>query len=108
MSGIIYDFEVYKGKSDNNEADTDKLLIDGNVAKHSFTRTWKKIKTIRFILTFFSSINLMVKIKGEHLWSIATIHCDRLKGVKTALRQVKDLKKNVEVVLTTLEIPNRE
>ena len=44
----------------------------------------------------------MVKLKGEHLWSIATIHCDRLKGVKTALCQVKDLKKNVEVVLTTL------
>ena len=31
LLGIIYDFEMYTGKSDKNETDNEKLLMGGNV-----------------------------------------------------------------------------
>ena len=91
--GIIYDFEVYTGKSDKNETDNDKLLMGGNVV-HRLTRTLENDKNYKvYFDNFFSLINLMLKLKEEGFWAIATIRRDRLKCAKTALHTEKDLKK---------------
>ena len=91
--GIIYDFEVYTGNSDKNETDNDKLFMGGNVV-HRLIRTLEKDKNYEvYCDNFFSSINLMLKLKEECSWAIATVRRDRLKGAKTALRTKKDLKK---------------
>ena len=61
---------------------------------HKLTRTLEKDKNYKvYFDNFFSSIKLMLKLKQERFWAIATILCDRLKGAKTALRTEKDLKK---------------
>ena len=65
LLGIIYDFEVYTGKSDKNETDIEKLLMGGNVV-HRFTRTLENDKNYKvYFDNFFSLINLMLKLKEE-------------------------------------------
>ena len=74
MSGIIYDFEVYTEKLDKNEANNCKLLMDGNVL-HRLTRTLEKDKNYKvYFENFVSSVNLMLKLKEERFWTLATIH----------------------------------
>ena len=74
MSGIIYDFEVYTEKLDKNEANNSKLLMDGN-ALHGLTRTLEKDKNYKvYFENFVSSVNLMLKLKEERFWTLATIH----------------------------------
>ena len=92
VSGMVYDFEIYTGKSSKAEAQPN-LLMGGNVV-YRLTRTLpRNVNHKVFFDNFFSSIALMNCLKKDAFWAVATIRKDRLKGAADHLLSEKELKK---------------
>ena len=92
ISGILYDFEIYTGRTDKAQTKPE-LLMGGNVVNR-LTRTLPmNVNCKVYFDNFFSSIALMNSLKEDGLWSVATIRKDRLKGADKLLLSEKDLKK---------------
>jgi len=89
---MLYDFEVYTGKS-NKTKTKPELLMGGNVV-YRLTRTLPRNVNYKvFFDNFFSSISLMSCLKNDGFWAVATIRNDRLKGAQNHL-QSEELKKS--------------
>lgn len=92
VSGILYDFEVYTGKTTKAEAKPE-LLMGGNVVCCLTQSLPKNVNHKVFFDNFFSSIAIMNHLKNDGFWAVATIHKDRLKGADKYLLSEKELKK---------------
>ena len=92
VSGILYDFEVYTGKTTKAEAKPE-LLMGGNVVCRLTQSLPKKVNHKVFFDNFFSSIAIMNHLKNDGFWAVATIRKDRLKGADKHLLSEKELKK---------------
>jgi len=95
VSGMLYDFEVYTGKS-NKTKTKPELLMGGNVV-YRLTRTLPRNVNYKvFFDNFFSSIPLMSCLKNDGFWAVATIRNDQLKGAQNHLQSEKELKKSLQ------------
>ena len=92
ISGVIYDFEIYTGKSTTAETKPE-LLMGGNVV-YRLTRSLPENGNYKvFFDNFFTSIQLIIDLKNDGIWAVGTIRKDRLKGAQHYLLSEKDLKK---------------
>ena len=90
ISGVVYDFEVYTGKTTQIEG----ILMGGNDA-YGLTLTLPLNENYKvFFDNFFSSIALLKLLKKEGLLAVATLHKDRLKDAGKFLKSEKELKKS--------------
>ena len=85
VSDILYDFEVYTGKS-NKAQDNPELLMGGNVVCCLTQSLPKKVNHKVFFDNFFSSVALMNHLKKDGFWAC-------LKGADRHLLAEKELKK---------------
>ena len=92
VSGILYDFEVYTGKTTKAQAKPE-LLMGGNVVSRLMQSLPKNVNHKVFFDNFFSSIAIMNYLKKDGFWAVATIRKDRLKGADKHLLAEKELKK---------------
>ena len=92
VSGMVYDFEIYTGRSSKAEAQP-ALLMGGNVVYRLTQTLPRNVNHKVFFDNFFSSIALMNCLKKDAFWAVATIQKDRLKGAAGHLLSEKDLKK---------------
>lgn len=92
VSGILYDFEVYTGKTTKAEAKPE-LLMGGNVICRLTQSLPKNVNHKVFFDNFFSSIAIMNHLKKDGFWAVATIRKDRLKGADKHMLAEKELKK---------------
>ena len=91
VSGILYDFEVYTGKTTKAQAKPE-LLMGGNVVSRLTQSFTKNVNHKVFFHNFFSSIAIMNHLKKDGFWAVATICKDRLKGADKHLLSEKELK----------------
>ena len=92
ISGVIYDFEIYTGKSTTAETKPE-LLMGGNVV-YRLTRFLPENGNYKvFFDNIFTSIQLIIDLKNDGIWAVGTIRKDRLKGAQHYLLSEKDLKK---------------
>jgi len=94
ISGILYDFEIYTGRTDKAQTKPELLMggyvVTGTCLMHTLPRN---VNCKVCFDNFFFSIPLMNSLKEDGLWSVATIRKDRLKGAGKLLLSEKDLKK---------------
>ena len=92
ISGMLCNFEVYTGRG-TDQRDIPGILMGGNVV-YRLTRILPKERNYKvFFDNYFSSLNLMVMLKEEKIWAIATIRRDRLQDAGPKLAADKELKK---------------
>jgi len=72
VSGMVYDFEIYTGKSSKAEAQPG-LLMGGNVVYRLTQTLPRNVNHKVFFDNFFSSIALMNCLKKDAYWAFATI-----------------------------------
>lgn len=92
VSGLVYDFEVYTGKSTEKE-EQPELLMGGNVVRRLCKTLPSNVNHKIYFDNYFSSLNLLRYLTKEKIWVIATIRQDRLKGGGRFLRSQKELQK---------------
>ena len=79
VSGLVYDFEIYTGRS-NKVENYPELLMGGNVV-HRLTRSLpSNVNHKIYFDNFFTSVHLMNSLRKDCLWAVGTIRKDRLKG----------------------------
>ena len=93
VSGLVYDFEVYTGKS-NEKEEQPELLMGGNVVRRLCDRLPSNVNHKLYFDNYFSSLNLLRYLTKEKIWAIATIRQDRLKGGGRYLKSQKELQKD--------------
>lgn len=76
-SGIMYDFEVYTGKSMKLEGN---FSISGNIVLR-LVRNLPEDKNFKvYFDNWFTSVDLVAALAEKHLWAVATVRRDRLGG----------------------------
>ena len=93
VSGLVYDFEVYTGKSTEKE-EQPELLMGGNVVRRLCDTLPSNVNHKMYFDNYFSSLNLLRYLTKEKIWTIATIRQDRLKGGGRYLKSQKELQKD--------------
>lgn len=88
----MYEFEVYQGKDQTKaEEEIPGLLMTVNVV-HRLTQ--QRIKGTKFFFdNYFSSKELLKRLKCDGLLAIGTIRKDRMEGAEKILVAPADLKK---------------
>ena len=92
VSGLVYDFEVYTGKSTEKE-EQPELLMGGNVVRRLCNTLPSNVNHKMYFDNYFSSLNLLRYLTKEKIWVVATIRQDRLKGGGRYLKSQKELQK---------------
>ena len=92
VSGIVYDFDVYKG-ANNKDAENHSLGVGGNVVANLCSTLPEKVGNKVYFDNYFSSIDLLQFLRQKQIWAVGTIRADRLKGAEKLLKSKKDLQK---------------
>ena len=82
VSGIIYDFEVYTEKQKNNH-ECGKVA---SVVKHLLSKLLKDASHTVVFEDLFSSLDLVQSLKEDGIYSVGTIHANRLQDAQTVLK----------------------
>ena len=78
-SGIIYDFEVYTGKSMQLPGE---FGVSGNVVQRLIQSLNAASNFEVFFDNWFSSVGLVECLKQKKIWTVGNIPPNRLKGCK--------------------------
>ena len=92
-SGIIYDFEVYTGKSENPISPNDGIGFGGHVVLRLCENLTKMVNYRLFFDNYFTSIPLLIALKTQGIQATGTIRRNRMKGAEKKMDGEKDLKK---------------
>ena len=85
VSGIIYDIEVYTGKQKDNQ----EFGKVGSVVKHLVSSLPKNGGHTVFFDNVLSSVELVQSLKEDGIYSVGTIHANRLQGAQKLLKGKK-------------------
>ena len=93
VSGLVYDFEVYSGKSNDRE-EMPELLMAGNVVHRLCDTLPHNMNHKIYFDNYFSSLPLLQYLTKKKIWVVATVRKDRMKGAQRYLQSEKELKRN--------------
>ena len=92
VSGIIYDFDVYVGKQDDQNVSREFGKVGAVVIK--LTRNLPKdVGHKVFMDNLFTTINLVKYLKSEGIWTLGTMRLNRMGGAQKLLKSKKELVK---------------
>ena len=89
--GIVYDFEIYTGKTPNTQDKIPGIMMVGNVV-HRLTKNFHFIRISNFD-NIFSSITLLKFLKEKGILAVATLRKDQMKKDVKFYFQKRSLKK---------------
>lgn len=91
VSGYLYDFDVYQGKSNRSNNTTSALGVSSNVVLEMVSTLPDGHNFKVFADNFFTSLALVLELKQRSIFYVGTIRLNRMK--QCPLLVVKDLKK---------------
>ena len=86
-SGIVYDFEVYTGKQEEDKEFGKVGAVVNRLVQHLPKNLGHKV----YFDNLFTSINLVKHLKAEGIWALGTIRSSRLAGADKLLKSKKVL-----------------
>ena len=86
-SGIVYDFEVYTGKHEEDKEFGKVGAVVNRLVQHLPKNLGHKV----YFDNLFTSINLVKHLKAEGIWALGTIRSNRLAGADKLLKSKKVL-----------------
>lgn len=90
-SGIIYDFEIYTGKSSSSDKPS-YLGITGDLVMRLCTHLPKHENFKTYFDNFFTSLPLLRELKLQGILAVGTIRQNRMAGAQKILESEKSLK----------------
>ena len=92
VSGLIYDFDVYVGKQDDQNLSCKFGKIGAVVIK--LTRNLPKHAGHKLYMdNLFTSINLIKYLEHQRIWALGTMRMNRMGGAQKLLTSKKELTK---------------
>ena len=91
VSGIVYDFEVYTGKSSNSQI-SNELGVMGNLVLRLTAGLSSNVGHKVYFDNLFSSIPLLCHLQERGIWCVSTIRANRMLGANKDLKIEKQLK----------------
>ena len=91
VSGFIYDFEVYTGKSSSSPIAND-LGVMGNLVLRLTSGLTNNVGHKVYFDNLFSSIPLLRHLQEKGIWCVSTIRANRMLGANKQLKTEKQLK----------------
>ena len=90
LSGLIFDFDVYVGKQDDQNVFREFVKIGAVVIK--LTRNLPKhVGHKLYMDNLFTSINLIKYLKHQGIWVLGTMQMNRMGGTQKLLTSKKEL-----------------
>ena len=91
VSGMVYDFEIYTGKSSTPPI-SDELGVMGNTVLRLTSGLPPKVGHKVYFDNLFSSIPLLRHLQDKGIWCVSTIRANRMLGANKQLKSEKQLK----------------
>lgn len=92
VSGLIYDFDIYVGKQDDQNLSAEFGKVGAVVIKLTQNLP-KQVGHKLFMDNLFTSINLFKYLKREGIWALGTMRMHRMGGAQKLLTPKKELSK---------------
>ena len=91
MSGIVYDFEVYTGKSLTPPI-SNELGVMGNLVLRLTSKLPDNVGHKVYFHNIFLFIPFLRHLQDRGIWCVSTIRADRLMGTNKELKTEKEFK----------------
>ena len=93
ISGIIYDFEIYQGKTPHSTSPS-VLGVTGDLVMRLCNTLLKHQNYKVYCDNFFTSLPLIRELRNQGILLLGTIRSNRMQGASKVLRSDKDMKKD--------------
>lgn len=93
VSGIMYDFSVYTGKTKDDTV-AENLGVSAAVVANLCSTLPKKVGHKVYCDNYFTTPDLFIHLQKEGIFCVGTVRSNRLKGAQKLLKAEKELKKD--------------